>query len=172
MADIYDDAMIDFLKEFLFDNNLYMVLLYFALSTTQVFMQIFAFKEEIKIWKQIEKHAGLSIKSLYQTLLCEVIICLYLHDKQASKLYLYMQVASLAMTLWKLTKAMDISVSRRNRFLLKIGYKEWYHRKVESSDTEAIHYTSYLIAVMYVGFMAYKLYTPAVNFYSHYSLRQ
>lgn len=80
MADVYDDATIDMIKEVIFGNSFYLVVAYFTLSLLETFMQIFAFKEEIKVWKQIEKNAGLSIKSLYQNLACEIIVCLYLYD--------------------------------------------------------------------------------------------
>jgi hypothetical protein len=44
MADLYNDDMIDEMKELLFTNNFYLLLLFFSLSLTQTFMQIFAFK--------------------------------------------------------------------------------------------------------------------------------
>lgn len=44
MAHMYTDDMIDMLKEALFTNSFYLVVAYFLLSFTQIFMNIFAFK--------------------------------------------------------------------------------------------------------------------------------
>lgn len=131
-------------------------------------MQIFAFKNEIEVWKKIENKPGLSIQNLYQRLVSEVIVCLYLYEKEANKLYLGFQVFDLLLTCWKITRAVEVSLSSNNRFYLSFRYKEWYHRKVETADSQATHYTNYLIAGLFVPFIIYKLYPLATDSYSYY----
>lgn len=70
LGDIYTEATIDTIKEVFFNNNFYLVVAYFLLCFIQTFMQIFAFKNEIEIWKSVEMRPGLSIKTLYQRLVC------------------------------------------------------------------------------------------------------
>lgn len=168
MAEIYTEETIDIIKETLFDNNFYLVVVYFTLSFIQFFMQIFAFKNEIEVWKKIENKPGLSIQNLYQRLVSEVIVCLYLYEKEANKLYLGFQLFDLLLTCWKITRAVEVSLSSNNRFYISFRYKEWYHRKVETADSQATHYTNYLIAGLFVPFILYKLYPLATDSYSYY----
>lgn len=158
MAEFYTEDTIDLIKETLFDNNFYLVVVYFTLSMVQTFMQIFAFKNEIQVWKNVENRPGLSIKSLYQMLVFELIIVLYLYEKDANRLYMIFHLFDLVLTVWKITRALQISIGSQNRFFISIRYKQWYHNKVESADSEATHYTNYLIIALFIPFMLYKLY--------------
>lgn len=54
MEQFYSDDMIDMVKEALFTNNFYLVVAYFTLSSIQIFMNIFAFKNEIAVWKKVQ----------------------------------------------------------------------------------------------------------------------
>lgn len=51
---MYSDEMMDMIKESIFTNNFYLVLTYFILSFIQIFMNIFAFKNEIETWKKVQ----------------------------------------------------------------------------------------------------------------------
>ena len=43
----------DDLKELLFTNNLYLVILMFAMSLAKTILEIFALKNEFKVWNEI-----------------------------------------------------------------------------------------------------------------------
>ena len=122
VADLYTDDMIDMIKEILFTNHFYVIVLYFTLSTIQTFMQIFAFKNEVEVWKSVQKKGGLSIKSLYQNLLCSIIICLYLHDQEANYLYIVFNLLDIVLNIWKITRAVQVEFTSSFPFI-KFSYK-------------------------------------------------
>ncbi len=47
-------------------------------------------------------------------------------------------------------------------------YKPWYNNKIESADSKAMHYTNYLILILFIPFMVYKTYPLAHKAYYHY----
>ena len=61
------------------------------------------------------------------------------------------------LTLWKIGKAVAVKIDSIFPYI-HLSYKTWYHNKTESVDSEAIHYTSYLIAALFSIFLVYKLY--------------
>ena len=65
----------------------------------------------------------------------EAVVCLYLWEKDANKLFLCFQLFDLVLTVWKITKAVRISFGKENRFYIGFGYKQWYHNKVETADS-------------------------------------
>lgn len=157
MSSMYSDEMIDMIKEMLFTNHLYLTAAFFILSTLQTFMQLFAFKNEIEVWKKVQEKGGLSIKALYQGLVMEIIIILYLLDRKASQFYLFLNGLQLILTLWKITRAVEVKFNTSFPFI-RFGYKPWYHRKTETADSEAIHYTSYLTGALFSLYIVYKGY--------------
>lgn len=53
-----------------------------------------------------------------------------------------------------------VEVTKINNFpYVSLGYKSWYHQKEEKIDTNAVHYTSYLTGVLFLVFLAYKVYS-------------
>lgn len=68
------------MKELLFTNNLYIVAITMIMTLVKTILEIFALKNEFKVWNEIEKNKGLSIKILYTDLLFQVVFFLYLVD--------------------------------------------------------------------------------------------
>lgn len=48
------------------------------MTLVKTVLEIFALKNELKVWNQIEKNKGLSIKILYTDLVFQVVFFLYL----------------------------------------------------------------------------------------------
>lgn len=105
----------------------------------------------------MQEKGGLSIKALYQQLICEVIVCLYLIDNDSNKLFLAFSGLNMVLTVWKVMRAVQITGTHSFPYF-GLKYKAWYHRKEEKIDTNAIHYTSYLTGALFVVFLAYKVY--------------
>lgn len=102
---LQDPEAMDDVKEVLFDNNLYLVALTMVLSVLESVFQFLAVKNEIQFWRNIEKHPGISIRSLTVQLFFTVVFVLYLIDSGASKLVILMQLVNVPVCVWKLGKA-------------------------------------------------------------------
>jgi len=50
------------------------------MTVVKTILEIFALKNEFKVWNEIEKNKGLSIKILYTDMLFQVVFFLYLVD--------------------------------------------------------------------------------------------
>ena len=88
-SELYNDDSMNELKEILFENNFFLVILSFTLSVLQSIFQFLAVKNDIKIWKNIAKHKGLSLKVLYTDLVMSVIFLMYYLDNTTTKLLIY-----------------------------------------------------------------------------------
>lgn len=130
LAEFYSEENIDMMKELLFTNHLYLAVAWFSLTMVQMLMSIFAFKSEIEAWNHVQEKGGLSIKVLYQRVAIQLIVLLYLIDKDSPKIYIISILFNFALSCWKIMRAVEVSVSSRFPFI-SVGYKEWYHRKTE-----------------------------------------
>jgi hypothetical protein len=92
----------DELKEVLFENNVYLVTLTFVLSCLQTIFQFLAVKNDIHVWKNIEKYQGLSLKVLYTDLVVSFVCVLYLLDNSTSRMIIFFEVINIFVTCWKI----------------------------------------------------------------------
>lgn len=97
----------------------------FTLSVLQVIFQFLAVKNDVKIWKNISKHKGLSFKVLYMNLVFSIIALMYFLDNTTNKLLIYFELVSIAVTVWKIFKTTEIK--RKPSFpYFTMAYPEWY----------------------------------------------
>ena len=101
LGGVFEEDSMDEMKEMLFTNHIYLVVLFFALSMTQTILRFFAIKQEYLFWKNIEKNQGMSFKMLFFELGASVILTLYVMHHRSSKLIIAFSVLDVAVSAGK-----------------------------------------------------------------------
>ena len=64
----------------MFENPLWLIILYFTLSFSEVILKMAFVKSEFNFWKNINQNKGISLKTLFYSLFADVVIALYLYE--------------------------------------------------------------------------------------------
>lgn len=96
------------MKELLFTNNIYVVAVTMIMTLLKTGLEIFALKNEFKVWNEIEKNKGLSLKILYTDLLFQVVFFLYLVDNESNMMMTIPMAFGILVVLWKIKKTIYI----------------------------------------------------------------
>ena len=163
----------DSVKEAFLETSPYLLGLTVIVSITHSVFEFLAFKNDIQFWKNRSSMEGLSVRSVFFNVFQSLIVLLYVFDNDTNTLIKISVGIGLLIELWKITKVMDVSVDRENKFLnilprLKFEDKGSY---VESStkeyDTMAFKYLSWLLFPLLVCYAIYSLiYLEHKGFYS------
>lgn len=77
-----------------------------------------------------------------------------------------MEFVNILVSLWKIYKTTKISLTRTFPFV-KLDHYEWYNKKTEMYDNEAIHYLYYLLVPLFVCYLTYSfVYSTHKGWYS------
>lgn len=96
------------MKELLFTNNIYVVAVTMIMTLLKTGLEIFALKNEFKVWNEIEKNKGLSLKILYTDLLFQVVFFLYLVDNESNMMMTIPMAFGILVVLWKIKKTIYV----------------------------------------------------------------
>jgi hypothetical protein len=128
-----------------------------VVSVLHTVFEFLAFKNDISFWNNKESMEGISVKSLYFTLIQSVVIFVYLFDNETSWLILLSTFGEIALGLWKINKASKV-IGTDTFPYFKLGDKETY------GDSETKEYDE--IAMKYMKNAG----IPVTIVYSIYSL--
>lgn len=90
------------LKRMFLESNIYLISVTMVVSLLHTVFEVLAFKNDIQFWNKKDSVEGISIKTLYMNLICEVIILLYLLDNETSYM-IYMSMGfAIVLNSWKI----------------------------------------------------------------------
>uniref|UniRef100_A0A2R8MXS6 Lipid scramblase CLPTM1L n=1 Tax=Callithrix jacchus TaxID=9483 RepID=A0A2R8MXS6_CALJA len=140
------------------DTNLYFLALTFFVTALHLLFDFLDFKNDISFWKKKKSMIGMSTKAVLWRYFSSVVIFLFLLDEQTSQLVLVPAGNRAAIELWKVKKALKITVVWRGlRPEFRFGTYSESERKTEEYDTQAMKYLSYLLYPLCIGGAVYSL---------------
>ncbi|KAL6786103.1 hypothetical protein ACKKBG_A01415 [Auxenochlorella protothecoides x Auxenochlorella symbiontica] len=155
------DGETDEVKRIFLEGNPFFLALTMAVSLLHSLFDMLAFKNDIGFWKNNKSMVGLSARTIMINAGCQLIIFLYLLDNETSYVILFSSGMGTAIELWKVTKAMDISVTRSPGALLpRIAFKDrlsYTQSRTDEYDAEAMRYLSYALYPLILGYAVYAL---------------
>jgi len=160
----FTDKDTDEVKGIFADTNLVLLLVTFGVSAVHLLFDFLAFKSDISFWRGKKSMEGLSRKTILWRAFSQSVIFLYLMDEETSLLVLIPAGVGAIIEMWKVTKALHVTVSFR-------GIKFGEDSKVEASTAEldgvAMRYLSWVLYPLCLGGAVYSLiYTPHKSWYS------
>ncbi|XP_054108321.1 lipid scramblase CLPTM1L isoform X5 [Callithrix jacchus] len=148
----------DEVKGIFVDTNLYFLALTFFVAAFHLLFDFLAFKNDISFWKKKKSMIGMSTKAVLWRCFSTVVIFLFLLDEQTSLLVLVPAGIGAAIELWKVKKALKMTVVWRGlRPKFQFGTYSESERKTEEYDTQAMKYLSYLLYPLCIGGAVYSL---------------
>jgi len=149
----------DEIKRMLVETNPWLLGLTFAVSILHSVFDFLAFKNDISFWKNKKNLEGLSVRTIFVNCFMQLVILLYLFDNDTSWIILISATVGLVIEAWKITKAVEVSVTWATGGLPRINFKDRasYSAKTKELDITAMQYLSYLLYVLVVGYAIYSL---------------
>lgn len=145
-------------KRMLIDNPPWLLALTFTISLVHSVLDILAFKNEISFWKNRKSMQGLSLRTIYISIISNVIILLYLFDNDTNWMILASAAVGTVIEMWKITKAATVTFTRWGRLpWIKITEKQSY-ASTKMYDDEAMKYLIWTAYPLLIGYAIYSLY--------------
>jgi len=151
------------IKRILIDNSPYFLGIFMFISILHTILDVLAFKNDIQFWRNKKSMEGLSIRSIYVSIICNLIVLLYLLDNDTNWVILISVFLALVIEVWKLNRAVNISVGWTNKFGHNIPYpiftdKSSYASATKEHDLTAmkyLHYAAYPLVILYALYSLY-----------------
>jgi len=160
----FTDKDTDEVKGIFADTNLVLLLVTFGVSAVHLLFDFLAFKSDINFWRGKKSMEGLSRKTILWRAFSQSVIFLYLMDEETSLLVLIPAGVGALIEIWKVTKALHVTVSMSG---LKFGADSKVEADTAELDGVAMKYLSWVLYPLCVGGAVYSLlYTPHKSWYS------
>ncbi len=101
---------LDDIRNMITDTNPYLLATTSIVSVLHMLFDILAFKSDIEFWRKNKSIVGISIRSMCISLLCNIIIVLYLCEERTTLLVLIPNGVSMVLQVWKIVKATGATV--------------------------------------------------------------
>jgi hypothetical protein len=141
-----------------------------AVSMLHSLFDMLAFKNDIGFWKDNKSMKGLSARTIIVNACCQLVIFLYLLDNETSFVVLMSTGVGTAIEFWKVTKAMDVSITRTAGGIPYVTFKDratYVSSQTDKYDAEAMRYLSYVLYPLVGGYAVYSLiYNTHKSWYS------
>ncbi|XP_032228354.2 cleft lip and palate transmembrane protein 1-like protein [Nematostella vectensis] len=164
----FKDKDLDEIRGLFTDTNLYLLGLTFLISIFHLLFDFLAFKNDVNFWQNADSMVGLSSRTVIWRCVCSIIIFLYLMDEKASLLVLFPQGIGSIIEMWKLTKALKVTIIWRGaKPTWKFGERSTQEKQTDEFDGEALYYLKYVMYPLVVASAVYSLlYHPQKSWYS------
>ena len=160
------DSEQDELKRILLETNPVLLGVTTAVSLLHTIFDFLAFKNDISFWRKVDNMQGLSVQSIFRNVVTQSVIFLYLVDNDTSWVILFSSGIGLLIEIWKVKKAMDVSMCDRFPYF-QLNYKQTYKSETLKYDQLAMKYLSYVLYPLSLGFSVYSLlYNQHKSWYS------
>merc|ERR1719481_951536 len=154
----------DEVKGIFADTNLILLLVTFGVSAIHLLFDFLAFKSDINFWRGKKSMEGLSRKTILWRAFSQTVIFFYLMDEETSLLVLIPAGVGAVIEIWKVTKALHVTVSTSG---LKFGEDSKVEADTAELDSVAMKYLSWVLYPLCIGGAIYSLiYTPHKSWYS------
>lgn len=148
----------DEFKRMFVETNPVLLALTVVVTLLHTVFDCLAFKNDISFWRSRKNMTGVSVRSMLLSLGCQVIVLLYLLDKDTSWLILSSSAVGLVIDVWKLKKAVAISVSWNGaRPQLSWKPSEDYVSTTKQYDEMAFKYLGFALLPLLTGYSVYSL---------------
>ncbi|KAL4445724.1 hypothetical protein ABPG77_008923 [Micractinium sp. CCAP 211/92] len=155
------DGESDEVKRIFLEGNPYFLALTMAVSLLHSVFDMLAFKNDIGFWKNNKSMKGLSARSVLINAFCQLVIFLYLLDSETSMVVLFSSGVGMLIEFWKVTKAMNVKVTRTASGLPWLSFEDrasYKRSKTDQYDATAMRYLSYALYPLVIGYAVYALY--------------
>lgn len=155
-----NDGESDEVKRVFLEGNPYFLALTMCVSLLHSVFDMLAFKNDIGFWKNNKSMLGLSARSIVINAACQLVIFLYLLDSDTSMVILFSSGIGVVIEFWKVTKAMNVTVTRTASGLPWLAIKDrgsYKMSKTDQYDAEAMRYLSYALYPLVGGYAVYAL---------------
>ncbi|CRG96425.1 conserved Plasmodium protein, unknown function [Plasmodium gallinaceum] len=150
---------INMMKKIFMTTNIYMLIFSFLFILLHSIFSFFAFKNDMQFWYQNESMEGLSALSVITTFVCDIILALYLYDSEnTSWLLLFEMFIGVALSAWKVTKAVHISFSKKYPYIIIKDKKNYTESMTKKYDKIAIKYVGIVLIPCFIGYAIYSLF--------------
>merc|ERR1719245_3025963 len=154
----------DEVKGIFADTNLVLLLVTFGVSAVHLLFDFLAFKSDINFWRGKKSMEGLSRKTILWRAFSQTVIFFYLMDEETSLLVLIPAGVGAIIEIWKVTKALHVSISLKG---LSFGEDSKVEANTAELDSVAMKYLSWVLYPLCIGGAVYSLiYTPHRSWYS------
>jgi len=156
----------DMLKNILLETNPVLLGVTASVSLLHTVFDFLAFKNDISFWRKVDNMQGLSVRSIFTSVITQSVILLYLIDNDTSWVILFSSGIGLLIEIWKVKKAMDVVVTDKFPFI-QLNYKDTYKSATLKYDQLAMKYLSYVLYPLSLGFSVFSLlYSQHKSWYS------
>ena len=100
--------------------------------------EILAFKNDISFWHNKDNMEGISVKTLYMSIVMSSVILLYLLDNETSLVILIPSGFSIVIEVWKLYNASSVERSNRFPFFTLKDKQTYLESQTKQYDEEAM----------------------------------
>lgn len=150
---------INMIKKILLTTNIYMLIFSTVFILLHTILSFFAFKNDMQFWYQNESMEGLSALSVITSFVSELILALYLYDSEETSWVLLLEMfIGVALSAWKVTKAVHVSFSKQYPFLILKDKKNYTESMTKKYDKIAIKYVGIALFPCFIGYAVYSLF--------------
>ncbi|SBS83918.1 conserved Plasmodium protein, unknown function [Plasmodium ovale] len=150
---------INMMKKILMTTNIYMLIFSAIFILLHSIFSFFAFKNDMQFWYQNESMEGLSALSVITTFVCDIILALYLYDSEnTSWLLLFEMFLGVALSAWKVTKAVHVSFSKHYPYIIMKDKKNYTESMTKKYDKIAVKYVGIVLIPCFIGYAIYSLF--------------
>ena len=144
----FTDKDTDEVKGIFADTNLVLLLVTFGVSAIHLLFDFLAFKSDISFWRGKKSMEGLSRKTILWRAFSQSVIFLYLMDEETSLLVLIPAGVGALIEIWKVTKALHVTVSMSG---IKFGEDSKVEANTAELDSVAMKYLSWVLYPLCIG---------------------
>ncbi|ANQ08107.1 Transmembrane protein [Plasmodium coatneyi] len=150
---------INMMKKIIMTTNIYMLIFSALFILLHSIFSFFAFKNDMQFWYQNESMEGLSALSVITTFVCDIILALYLYDSEnTSWLLLFEMFVGVALSAWKVTKAVHVSFSKSYPYIILKDKKNYTESMTKKYDKIAVKYVGIVLIPCFIGYAIYSLF--------------
>ncbi len=155
-----DDSSTDMLRTMLLETNPILLAVTFIVSVLHTIFDILAFKNDINFFKGKKSMEGLSLRSMIINTAFQIVILLYLLDNDTSFMILVSNGVSVAIELWKISKAFKLSIMDENgKWNFQWEETETYSKSTTKEfDETATDHLMFVTTPLVCGYGLYSLF--------------
>ncbi|KAI7806352.1 lipid scramblase CLPTM1L-like isoform X2 [Triplophysa rosa] len=157
----FSEQSLDEIKAMFVESGLHVLALSVLVPAFHLSFEVFAFKNDVRFWRDRKNLAGLSRRSVLWRCFSTIVIFLHLLEEQSSWLILLPTGIAALIELWKVNKVIALSPKFHDERL------DDFERATEEYDSKAMKFLSYLMYPLCISGAIYSyLYLQNKSWYS------